>query len=289
MKNSAGFTLLEILIAVFILIMLATAAVFSFGSLRNNADVSTTTQQIINALQLARSQTVSSVNDTNYGIHFDSDQYVIFEGSTYDSAATTNEAYDLGTNVEIYDITLAGGGNEVVFDRIEGTTGNDGELSIRSTVDTTNSSTVTILPSGLIGLQGVVTSPTPSPTSSRVVDSRHLHFDLGYSIQGATTMTLTFQDPPDPNVVENVNMADFFNAGQTDFDWEGTISVSGSGQTLRIHTHTITPTSTELSITRDRRYNDKALVVSIDGQQIVSYTATGIATVGSGGGTMTEQ
>lgn len=291
--RSSGFSLLEILIAVFIIIMLATAAVFSFGSLRNSTSVSTTAGQIVSALQLARSQTVSGVNDTNFGVHFETNQYVLFEGTTYDSNAASNEVYPLSDSVEINTITLSGGGSEVVFDRIEGTTGNDGSIEIRSTADTTQTATVTVLPSGLIGMSSPDSSssatPTPSPSSSRITDTRHMHFDLGYSIQGASTMTLTFQDPPEPDVVQQVNMPDFFNAGQTDFDWEGTITVSGSGQTLRIHTHSITPTTTELSITRDGRYNDKALIVKIDGQTIVSYAADGTATVGSGGGTMTAQ
>ena len=56
---------------------------------------------------------------------------------------------------------------------------------------------------------------------------------------------------------------------------------SRDDQTLRIHTHLLDPKSHPkniLSVHRDRRYNDKALLIEVDGTRIISYDANGVAT-----------
>jgi len=120
-----------------------------------------------------------------------------------------------------------------------------------------------------------------------VTDSRHLEFDLGWSITGYSTLRLTYQDPPSADVVENVTIVDYYNSFLPSFDWAGSTNVNGDTETLRVHTHYIDANDTTLSIHRDRRDNGKAVDVSIDGRDIVSYAADGTATVGSFGGVMT--
>lgn len=123
-------------------------------------------------------------------------------------------------------------------------------------------------------------------------DSRHLEFDLkdpfgfSWSIQGASSSTLTFSDPPNPDVIENIVMANFFNATSSEFDWEQDIDVNGNNERIRIHTHYIDSNNTILSIHRDQRFNEKVLAILIDSKSIVSYAANGAPTVGSYGGNM---
>jgi len=119
-----------------------------------------------------------------------------------------------------------------------------------------------------------------------VTDSRHMEFDLGWSIRGHTTLKLVFHDPPNPDVVKDVAMSGFFNGTNTEFDWEGTVVVGGSNQTMRIHTYYLDSEDTMLSIDRDRRVNNKAVDVSIDGMAIASYAINGTPTVGANGGSM---
>ena len=102
-------------------------------------------------------------------------------------------------------------------------------------------------------------------------------------------LVLDFDEFPNPVVQEIIPMASYFNVGNTEFSWEGTIVVNGDAETIKIHTHYIDALETTLSIHRDGRYNNKSLDVSIDGNDIVSYTAIGLATVQGFGGTMYEQ
>ena len=119
-----------------------------------------------------------------------------------------------------------------------------------------------------------------------VTDSRHMEFDLGWSITGHTTLRLVFHDPPNPDVTQNIAMASYFNGPSTEFDWEGSTNVNGDTETLRIHTYYLDGNDTILSIDRDRRVNNKAVDISVDGMAIVSYAANGTPTVGASGGSM---
>lgn len=281
-KGQRGFTIIEVVVVVGIMGLLVGLGLWSLLPLRGRSDVKTTTSQVIVVMQLARNRAISSLDDQSYGVHFESDRFVLFTGTTYDSGAGSNEVHLMAGDLEIYDISV-GGGNDVVFDLLAGTTSMAGSIGVRNINDPTNSLTVSVLASGSTGLAGTV-----SPTDTRITDTRHLHFDLGWSIiQGATTLTLFFNDSP--TVQEDVTMADYFDAGQDEFDWEDTIDVNGQNQTMRVHTHSLNATDTMLSIHRDRRYNDQAVDLSVDGIPIVSYTLDGTATVGAGGGTMTEQ
>ncbi|MDP2671167.1 MAG: type II secretion system protein [bacterium] len=278
-----GFTLIEILISATVIIILSLIALASYNTFARQINLDTTTQNVISTLRLAQTRTKASEADTRYGVHFETTKYVLFSGDTYTVGAVGNKEYLL-SSVEIYQINLNGGGSEVIFDRIRGTTSNFGSVDLRLIDNPARSQQV------LIGISGEVSLENPvSPTGTRLTDSRHLHFDLGWSIQSKTTLTLTFTDTPNPTVVKNIPMATYFDSGKTVFDWSGTVNVNGSNQVLRVHTHLLDAFSTILSIQRDRRYNDKALNLTIDGLDIVTYTAAGTASVGASGGTMTAQ
>lgn len=278
-QNLGGFTLIELVVVIGILgILLLVGITFTRVFIRQ-VDLDTTSQQILSTLQLAREQTLASEDESRYGVHFETSKYVSFKGSTYSATDPDNKEYDL-TAAEIYEINL-GGASDVVFDRVRGTTSNNGNIKVRLTAETSRTETILINSSGQVSLQQTV-----SPTDTRITDTRHLHFDLGWSIQGADTLRFNFFDD---GVVEDIPMAGFFSAGETEFDWEGTIDVAGSEQNLRVHTHLLNATDTTLSIHRDGQKNDKAVQILIDGKDIVSYTAAGAATVGSFGGTMSVQ
>ncbi len=282
-----GLTLVELLVASAILAILLLLAIASYRVFTSQVDLETTSQQIISSLQVTRNQTLASEDESVYGVHFETSKYVLFKGATYDASDPDNKEHDLASS-EIYEINLAGG-NDVVYERIRGTTVNSGNIKVRLIADTSRSQTILINSSGQVSLEEAVT-----PTGTRIFDTRHLHFDLGWSIQNSDTLRFDFFND---GVVEDIPMASFFNGGQTEFDWEGTITVNGSDQFLRAHTHFLNATDTTLSIHRDRQKNDKAVqIIFIDtdpspdeSRDIVSYTASGVATVGNFGGSMSVQ
>ena len=274
-----GFTLIEMVVVVGILAILLTLSFAVIQLFTGQVNLDTSSQQVLSTLQLARNRTLSSTGEQQHGVHFETSKYVLFEGSTYNAMDTNNKEFNLSA-VEIYEINISGG-SDVIYDRIRGTTSNSGNVKIRLTADTTKAETILVNSSGSVSLLESV-----SPSDTRVVDNRHLHFDLGWSIQNSSTLTFDF---PNDTYTENIPMAGFFNVGKTEFNWEGTITVGGDDQIIRVHTHLLNATDTTLSIHRDRQKNDKAVDISIDGNAIVSFTAIGAASVGNFGGTMTVQ
>ncbi len=72
-------------------------------------------------LNKAKSDSLNSLNSTNYGIHFESSELVYFIGSTYLSGDTTNEIINFEPGVITLPtggINLNGGGNNIIFPRL---------------------------------------------------------------------------------------------------------------------------------------------------------------------------
>jgi prepilin-type N-terminal cleavage/methylation domain-containing protein len=270
-KYIKGFTLIELLIVVAIIAILLVIGLARFGTFGQQISLDTDAQKIISIFQAARSQTLGSEEESVWGVHLETNKYVLFKGATYDPASPDNKNYNL-TRTEIAAINLTSG-DDVVFSRIRGESANTGTVVVRLLSDTSKTKTIVINSLGQVSLQeSVVTSGT------RITDTRHLHLDLGWSIQGHSTMSLVFSDPPDPTVTENIDIADHLVGGT--FNWEGSVYVNGDLQKLRIRSHFLDATNTILSVNRDRRYNTKALEIKIDGTTIVSYDAFGAATPG---------
>jgi len=167
---------------------------------------------------------------------------------------------------------LAGGGSEVVFDRLTGETNQFGKVSLRLKSDLSKTRTAGIKSSGQITL-GEEINPLSLPPNR---DSRHVHFDYARIIDTATEkLTLTFEGP----VVEEITIDNYMIGGQ--IDWEGEVDVGGETQKLKIHTHRLNNPDTQFCIHRDRRYNNKTLTVTISGDasgSLIDYSADGLIT-----------
>lgn len=282
MKRKNGFTLIEILIAFAAVLLLGSLSLVSFRASRNARELSTSAENVLAIIRRAQERTLAGENNSIWGVHLEQDKIVLFEGTDY-TTSTNKTEYPLSTLLEITAISLNTGGSDIVFKRITGDTNNSGSFVIDVRADTGNSFAVTIAPSGKV----YQTAAFPPPSVLRKVDMRHLSFHLGtWSIKTATTLTLTFSDPPNPDTIQTITMADFFNAPKTIFDWSGSYTIRGLDQVLRIHTTLLTDTDTILSIDRDCRKNTKKLTITIDGKIIATYEADCVTvTVGAFGGT----
>lgn len=275
-----GFTLIELLVVLAILSFLVFIALARFGVFGRQVSLDTASQQIISTLQLARNQTLASEDETVYGVHFETDRYVLFKGVVYDPSDINNKETVL-TSTEIYEINLKpvlGVDANVIFVRVRGTTANTGYIKIKVVEEPSRTKTVLINSLGQASIEEEV-----NPSETRWTDTRHLHFgtplDPCPSIQNSTTLSLIFSGTSP--VTNNITMATYFDAGKTEFNWEGKTTVDGSDQKIKVHTHFLDASSSILSIHRDRRYNNKALEIKIDSVSVVSYEAGGNAVIGA--------
>lgn len=275
LENSSGFTLIEILVVVSILVVLGAISIPAFDAFLKSSDVDNGMQEFQAVLRLAQSKTVSSENESQYGVFIDTSvsphKYVIFKGVSY---VTRDTAFDqlfwLSKTTEFSGISL-GGGNEVVFNRLTGYATQSGSVSIRLKADVSKIKTIYIAGSGVLSF----TAPA-IVDDTRLKDSRHIHFDYSRAITtGTETITLLFDNTVSQVIPISTNMS----GGQ--IEWTGTVSVGGALQTVSVKTHRLNNPDTQFSIHRDRRLNNKSLKITISGDNsgnLVLYSADGVTT-----------
>lgn len=147
--SNRGFTLIELLIAVTILALIGGIVLLTLGNFRDRQAVKNAKSEIISALNLARTNSLNGLNDTVHGIHFDQTSFTFFSGASFVADNPENKAIDLPAVTVTASLT---GGDNVVFDRLTGTTINDGTIVITS-INAGEVATVTVLTSGLVSGQ----------------------------------------------------------------------------------------------------------------------------------------
>jgi len=271
-KKQSGFTLIEFLIVVAVLVILASILFSSIIFFHRRSLIDATNQEIINALRLAQNKTLSSEGASSFGVHFETWRFVLFKGDVYNPSASDNEVHDLLTGMEIAQIGL-GGGSDVIFERLTGNAAQAGFIKAELIQDSTKNTLIYVDSSGTISSLDSSASDT-----NRLKDSRHVHVLYSQNTKNAAALTLTF---PNDGVVQSISYQSGLNSGKTQFSWSGTISVAGADQKITIHSHGLTDSATLFCFHRDRRDNSKALNISLDSQNLINYTADGIATKGT--------
>jgi len=151
MKNK-GISLLEIIIAMAILAIILMVVIPSLSRFKSQQNLKNATEDIISLLDKARSQTLSSKNSSNYGVHFEPAKVVLFTGGTYSSLAADNKEITFPNSIEVLSggISLNGSGVDVVFNRLTGETSQYGTIAIQLLSDATKQKIITINKNGII-------------------------------------------------------------------------------------------------------------------------------------------
>lgn len=273
-RQNWGFTLIEVLVAVFIIAITATMAIPSWKSFSDTLNIGNTAKAIDSKVNLAKSYSISALNGANYGVRFEAAKVILFNANPY----AVIEEYDLPATMEIYDVSLNGGGTDVTFNRLTGTTDNYGSVKVRIISDNSRWKQIFINTEGQTGANLFNISAGASKMEDTInnINARHLHFTLAaWTIQSPATSKLRLDWI---GTIQEIDTASYFSAGI--FDWQGQFTVNGSIQKLRIHT---LGGGNLLCIMRDRTENDKTLTVSfIDNsitKGIVTYTENADGTV----------
>ncbi|TSC75842.1 MAG: Uncharacterized protein G01um101430_12 [Parcubacteria group bacterium Gr01-1014_30] len=273
-KLLTGFTLTELLVVIGVLLILTGISASAILVLQRESDLNRSADEVINALRLAQNRTLASEGADQWGVYFDNTgithQYTLFKGSDYVSRDTSFDTTNkLASSVEIFDINL-GGGSEIVFERITGLASQFGSISLRLKSDTSRVREIFIQESGRVTLD----QETSPPDTDRIADSRHVHVDYSRLIDTMSEiLTLTF----DGGVSQDIIISQNLQGGQ--IFWEGEVDVSGDLQKIQIQTHRLNNPDTQFSIKRDRRYNNKSLIIPIDQDasgSIIEYSTDGL-------------
>ena len=276
-KFSSGFTIIELLTVVAILVILASISISLFRVFQKESGLTNAAEEIINMLRFAQNKTLASQESSQWGVYFSTStspqEYVLFKGSDY---ASRDPAYDqthkIPEKIEIYEVNLTGGGSEIIFEKVTGNTNSSGNMSLRLKENPLKIRQVIVEQSGK-----VVSSPETAPgDTNRIKDSRHVHFNYSRQIDTLNeilTLTFTYNASSE---TRDIVIADNQKGGQ--IYWEGEVEVAGIIQKIKIHTHRLNDIvlGTEFCVHRDRRYNNKALTIEISGDgtgNLIQYDA----------------
>jgi type IV fimbrial biogenesis protein FimT len=131
MKNlNKGVTVLEALVVVAILAILLAFVLPSFKTTRDRELLKSVSSDVVSSLDKARSQTLSSLNSSEYGVHFETDKLVIFKGTTYSSLDVNNEIISIVSPASISSINLTDSAVDVYFNRLSGAPNKTGTITV---------------------------------------------------------------------------------------------------------------------------------------------------------------
>lgn len=153
MKNfyQKGVTLVELLVVVVVLTIILSIVFSQLSKTRELQILKNAVNEVLSVLDQARSKTLASVDSSEYGVRFQSDQVIIFKGKVFSSGDPDNEATNIFSPAVISNVTLGGVSGEsgsFYFNRLSGTPSEAGTV----TISTSNySKVVTISATGIVG------------------------------------------------------------------------------------------------------------------------------------------
>ncbi|MFH1608744.1 MAG: prepilin-type N-terminal cleavage/methylation domain-containing protein [Patescibacteria group bacterium] len=151
-NSQSGINLIEIIIVIAVIGIIVAVAVPQFLNIKKAQVLKNGAQDIFSTLNKARSQTLSSLDSSEYGVHFDSDEIVLFKGTSYSEESLDNENLEIISPATISTISLTGGADDVYFSRLSGSPSASGSITVSLTTDPDSTKIITILSTGAISV-----------------------------------------------------------------------------------------------------------------------------------------
>ena len=148
-KKLSGFTLVEIIVIITILAILTFISINVLKNFRDHEALTKSASLIVETLRQAKNLTLNSKDSYEYGVHFNTNDMVLFRGSTYPIGSSTNITYDFNSSVVVSNTTLNGGGSDIIFKKLSGETNNNGTITLTSELSKT-SQVITVYKTGLV-------------------------------------------------------------------------------------------------------------------------------------------
>ena len=150
-RMTSGFSLVELILVMSIMATLIGLITINLAGIQQRASLTSIVQNLISDIR--QQQIKAMIGDTEgrptasaYGIHIDSNQYVLFNGTSYDALDPSNFKVSLPSNMQ-----FISPGSNIIFSRVSGDISAAASIQLQ---DTTNSNTKTIQ----INKYGVITS-----------------------------------------------------------------------------------------------------------------------------------
>ena len=129
MYTNKGFTFVEVLLVIAILGVLVGLAIPFYQSFQVSSQLDNTTQEVAQTLRRAQARSMASEYFSPFGLHFESQKFVLFRGDTYIESDPFNEPVEVPGILSVSSVF----GPDIVFSRVEGRPDVTGSITISTT------------------------------------------------------------------------------------------------------------------------------------------------------------
>jgi type IV fimbrial biogenesis protein FimT len=150
MNPTRGFTLMEIVTAITIVLILLGIGIGTFYRQRSTSQIKPIADGIVAILEHAKADAVAGKNGSNFGVNFGSTTYTYFSGSSYNASDPNNLVNTISSQFVIND-TIAGG-SSIIFARLSGTPSATGTITVSDTQDSSDTKIVSVGSGGEVGV-----------------------------------------------------------------------------------------------------------------------------------------
>lgn len=147
-----GISVFEALIVIAIVGILATVVMPEFSNMRKSQVIKNTSSEVLSSINKARSQTLASIDSSSYGVHFESDQIVVFKGTVFSDGDVNNKVFEITSPASISSINLTGNVSDIYFNRLSGSPSVTGTIIVSDSPNHDFIKTITVSPSGMASL-----------------------------------------------------------------------------------------------------------------------------------------
>lgn len=142
-RNNIGFTLVEVVLVIFIFSVLVGFSMPVYNRFQNSNNIELVVIEAVQILRRAQILSQASDGDSNWGVYIASGQMTLFKGSTYLSRDTNyDEVYTLAGPINI------SGLQEIVFNKFTGEPQSTGTITF--SINTNVNKTITINSKGML-------------------------------------------------------------------------------------------------------------------------------------------
>jgi len=151
-----GISLIEIIIIISIIGILSAITIPILSDFKKSQSLKNTTENVISILNKAKADSNSSLDSSNYGVHFETNKAVYFKGITYSSSSSSNKevVFDSGIIIPAsLGLSLSGGGSNIIFPKLTGDVVGYGSIKLQQSSDVSSFKTITVSKLGVIETQ----------------------------------------------------------------------------------------------------------------------------------------
>ena len=131
MINAKGFTFIEVLLVIALLGLLVGLLVPFYQSFQVSNQLDTTAFEIVQTLRMAQARAMAGDEGSIFGVHLESQKFVLFKGGVYQNGEVANEINEVPRTLNV----STSFGPDITFSKIKGETSTAGTITILSDIN----------------------------------------------------------------------------------------------------------------------------------------------------------